>query len=144
MRPYSVDLRERIVAAVEQGLNQSEAARRFSVSSSTVSRYLAHQQERKTLAPRVAPGAKRKIPEAVLRLLEERIATKPDTTIAEHQTWLRESHQIMVSFATVHRVLGELGFTFKKSASSLPNATTTNAKSGGKPSHVWQSKASSS
>lgn len=39
MRPYSEDLRTRIVAAVEDGMTKSEAARLFGVSLSSVKRY---------------------------------------------------------------------------------------------------------
>src|SRR5215213_9504952 len=40
MKPYSEDLRRRIVAAVEGGMSKSEAARVFDVSLSSVKRYL--------------------------------------------------------------------------------------------------------
>ncbi len=39
MKPYSEDLRTRIVAALEGGMSKSEAARLFDVSLSSVKRY---------------------------------------------------------------------------------------------------------
>src|SRR4051794_41890205 len=44
MRAYSMDLRQRIVAAVDAGLTQSQAAERFGVSLRTVERYLARRR----------------------------------------------------------------------------------------------------
>lgn len=130
MNPYSLDLRERIVAAVKQGQNQSQAARRFAVSPSTVSRYMAHSERRKTLAPEPPPGARRKIPEAVAAALSERLGRRPDAAAAEHQAWLAEAHGVVVSPATVYRALRRSGFTFKKSRRSPPSATTGNAEPG--------------
>src|SRR5215218_4008952 len=43
VRAYSMDLRERIVAAVDAGMTQSQAAARFGVSLRTVERYLARR-----------------------------------------------------------------------------------------------------
>lgn len=52
MKPYSEDLRRRIVAAVEGGMPKSEAARLFDVSLSSVKRYcrLVAQRELSLLA----------------------------------------------------------------------------------------------
>src|SRR3954454_21179279 len=44
MRAYSMDLRERVVAAVHAGLPQPQAATRFGVSLRTVERYLARRR----------------------------------------------------------------------------------------------------
>ena len=41
MRAYSMDLRERVVAAVDRGMTQDQAAAIFGVSVNTVGRYLA-------------------------------------------------------------------------------------------------------
>jgi transposase len=38
MNPYSEDLREKIVQALERGMGKSEAARTFSVSLSSIKR----------------------------------------------------------------------------------------------------------
>src|SRR4051795_4732014 len=50
MRAYSMDLRERIVAAVDAGASQSQAAGRFGVSLRTVERYLARRRVTGSLA----------------------------------------------------------------------------------------------
>ena len=42
---YSLDLRERIVATVKEGVNQPEVAERFRVSLSSVERYLRRERQ---------------------------------------------------------------------------------------------------
>jgi len=54
MRAYSMDLRQRIVAAVDAGLPQSLAAERFGVSLRTVERYLARRRATGGLADTIA------------------------------------------------------------------------------------------
>src|SRR4051812_50003345 len=50
VRAYSMDLRERVVAAVDAGMTQAQAAARFGVSLRTVERYLARRRATGSLA----------------------------------------------------------------------------------------------
>ncbi len=51
-RPYSVDLRERVVGAVERGgLSRRQAAARFGVGISTVIAWVRHCRETGSVAP---------------------------------------------------------------------------------------------
>jgi transposase len=56
MRPYSLDLRGKIVESVKKGVPKAETARRFGVDRATVKRYCNQLDERGTLEPRKAPG----------------------------------------------------------------------------------------
>ena len=58
-RPYSVDLRERVVRAVEAGLSRRAAARRFEVSVSFVVKLMQRWRRRGTVAPERYGGWKR-------------------------------------------------------------------------------------
>jgi Homeodomain-like domain len=60
-RPYSVDLRERVVRAVEAGLSRRAAARRFEVSVSFVIKLLQRWQRQGTVQPERYGGWKRAI-----------------------------------------------------------------------------------
>ena len=53
MRAYSMDLRERVVAAVDRGMTQEQAAVTFGVSVNTVGRYLTRRRDTGSLAPSV-------------------------------------------------------------------------------------------
>ena len=57
MKPYSIDLRKKVVESVRRGVSKCETARRFGVNRSTVKRYLKQLDEEGALAPRKAPGS---------------------------------------------------------------------------------------
>ena len=106
MRAYSVDLRERIVAAVQSGLSQKAAADRFAVSTAAVSRYLRqHRDKDGDLSPQPVRGRARGIPLAALLALEEHFKEHPDLTLEQARLWLQKQHQVEVSRASVHRAL---------------------------------------
>ena len=83
MNPYSEDLREKIVQALERGMGKSQAARTFSVSLSSVKRYAELAQEGRSLAPKKRPGSKPKIDERASKLLEEDIKERPFLTLQQ-------------------------------------------------------------
>jgi transposase len=114
MRPYSVDLRERIVQAVVEGASVRSVAQRFAVSAPTVSRYVAKQKREATLQPKTPPGAKKRLSPDQLTALENALQDQPDATLVERCLWLEKEHGVSISVATVHRVLVDLGYTYKK------------------------------
>ena len=83
MRAYSMDLRERIVAAVDAGMTQPAAAARFAVALTTVERYLARRRATGSVAPieqrhRPAPEKKQRLHAWLPARLDA------DATLAEH------------------------------------------------------------
>jgi transposase len=85
VQAYSMDLRERIVAAVDAGLTQGQAAERFGVSLRTVERYLARRRATGSLAA----TEQRHGPEPTVRQqlqvwLPARLDAAADATLAEH------------------------------------------------------------
>ncbi|HLM77228.1 MAG TPA: helix-turn-helix domain-containing protein [Rubrobacteraceae bacterium] len=60
MKAYSEDLRRKVVEALNRGLNNSEAARLFGVSLSSVKRYVRLAREGCPLKPGKAPGKRPK------------------------------------------------------------------------------------
>src|SRR3954470_9155390 len=85
MRAYSMDLRERIVAAVDAGLNQAQAAERFEVSLRSVERYLSRRRRSGSLAAteqRRGPGPK--VPRQLQAWLPARLDAAADAPLAEH------------------------------------------------------------
>jgi transposase len=106
MRAYSVDLRERIVAAIQSGLSQRTAAQRFAVSTGAVSRYVhQHRDKAGNLSPKPIPGRARRIPMVVLTRLEDYLREHSGLPLEQAQVWLKEQHQIVASRASVHRSL---------------------------------------
>jgi transposase len=133
MRAYSLDLRERVVAAYEKGEQTiAEIADGFSVGQTFLKKML--RQKRETGSVERLParsGAKKALSDAHRRFLAKQIKEQPDATLAELQERLRQKKQIRVSAATVSRELTELGLPRKKNRSSQRSATIENAPGSG-------------
>jgi transposase len=56
MKPYSKDLRLRVLAAVDAGTPREEVAKTFSVSMPTIKRWLKRRRETAEVQPRAIPG----------------------------------------------------------------------------------------
>ena len=94
-KPYSQDLRERVIAAVDTGTGAYVAALLFQVSVSYI--YKALIRRRKTgevTARRSGCGPKPKLAPHD-DALRARVAAEPDITLAELQAWLSPSARSM-------------------------------------------------
>lgn len=90
MSAYGVDLRERVVRAVEQGISKAEAARRYEVGLSTVKRSV-RLGAGGSLVAKTSPGRPRLLDSAAAAALRAQVAAHPDATLAEHRAiWARE------------------------------------------------------
>ena len=84
-RPYSLDLRVRVVAAVDGGLKPAEVAEQFRIAERTIWSWLALRNETGELKPRegdVGPACK--LDEHRERILKS-VAEEPDLTLPERQ-----------------------------------------------------------
>lgn len=120
MKAYSMDLRERIVAACARGESQVQVAQRFGVCSQTVSAYVG-RAARGQLAPRPLPGrAPRLRPEqeeAFVAMLEETSGWTVEQLSLE---WERRSG-VLLPRSTLHDHLRRLGGRYKKRAALRPS-----------------------
>jgi len=116
MRAYSLDLRERVVAAYEKGEKTiAEIATQFSVGQTFLKKMLRQKRETGTLE-RLPPraGAKKVLSEKHSRWLAKQINEQPDATLAELQEGLQLRRKVSVSAATISRQLQELRLPRKK------------------------------
>jgi transposase len=115
MKPYSEDLRQKVVEAVEQrGTSKSEAARLFSISLSSVKRYTRLASRGEPLTPRKGGGRPPKADELTRKLLEEDIRTRPAATVEERRRFLKSFAGKNLSEPTLRRLLKRMGFSRKK------------------------------
>jgi transposase len=113
-KPYSEDLRERVVAAVEGGLSRRQAAEMFDVGVSSVVRWVQRFRMTGSVAARPMGGDHRSLLTGVRRSwILERIAAEPDLTIEELRDELRE-RGVVVGYGTVWRFFAREDLTFKK------------------------------
>jgi transposase len=112
MRPYSNDLRERIVAAVDRGEHSlRQLAGLFAVSLSCIVRLLQRRRASGSVAPKPhGGGTPPKIDAPALERLRELLRDQPDATLAE----LRDRLGIPCSIMAIDRALRRAGITRKK------------------------------
>ena len=121
MKAYSMDLRERVVAAVDRKEGTWDAiAARFRVSRAWVGNLLSQRRRTGPIAPRPRHAGR---PPAVdakgLDRLRAAIDADPDGTPEE----LRRAARVTCSPSTVRRALGRMGYARKKSRSARPSRT---------------------
>ncbi len=109
VRAYSMDLRERVVAAVDAGLPQSQAAARFGVSLRTVERYLARRRATGSLAAtEQRHGREPKVRLQLQAWLPARLDAAADATLAEHVAAFVAAGGQPVSLASMSRAIAGL------------------------------------
>jgi transposase len=132
MSGYSVDLRSRIVSAVEEeGMSKAQAARTFSVSLSSVKRYAKKAERGESLAPKKRPGSPPKLDAKAMKLLGKDLKERPFATLEERRDYLEAVSGISVSRSTVCRAIARLGPTRKKGGERPPSATSSQGPPGG-------------
>lgn len=111
MRPYTNDLRQRIIAAVQRGDHSlRQIAALFAVSLSCVVRLLQRFRQTGSVQPRPHPGRAPRLDAAAQERLLRLVHDQPDATLAE----LRDRLGIPCCLMTIARVLQRLGITRKK------------------------------
>ena len=131
-KPYSQDLRQRVLAAYDRGMKTSRIAELFQVSRSWARRVNQRRREHGETGPRRTGGVTiRKIDPDQVRMLVEQ---QPDATLHE----LRQRLDADCAASTVGAALQRLGLTFKKSRNTPRSRTgrtsRRSAPTGSKPS----------
>lgn len=121
MKPYSKDLRIRVLAAVDAGTPREEAARTFSVSVPSIKRWLKRRRETGDVDPKPIPGRTPRKASALKEWLPDHLKTNPDLTLQEHREAFEEGNTMRVCAATVSRAIAALpsgGWPLKKVSNS--------------------------
>jgi len=118
MRAYSLDLRQKVVAAVERGDSTiEEVASAFGVGLTFVKKMLRQHREIGDLSPRPHGGGQTlRLAGRHLKLLRQEVTRSPDKTIPALRDHLAERAGVSVSTPTVSRALSRLGLSRKKNA----------------------------
>lgn len=125
--PYSADLRERVIRAVDQStLTIEEIAEQFQVSERTIYKWLALRKQTGTLAPKPHAGGRAlSVDEEGGKLLGRLVEEKNDRTLAEYAQAYEQACGVRLSRAALHRALVRLNLPRKKKRSALRNRTAT-------------------
>ncbi len=116
MKPYSMDLRKRVVLACDARDGSREAiAQRFGVSTAWIRRLLQRRRETGSIAPLPQrAGRKRGLDDGQMKKLKAWVRKHPDATLAE----IKAGMALSLSIAAIDRALKTLGLTLKKSRSA--------------------------
>lgn len=113
VRPYDMDLRERVVAAVEAGESRRSAARRFGVSESVAVKWLQRVEKTGSVRPAQMGGYRRPALEGERDWLLARIGQEADLTLRGLSAELAE-RGVKASHYAVWTFCKREGLTFKK------------------------------
>ncbi len=120
MKPYSKDLRLRVLAAVDAGKpREEEVAKTFSVSMPSIKRWLKRRRrETGDVEPKPIPGRPSRKGAMLQRWLPKQLEANHDLTLEEHREAFEEELGEAVSTSTVGRAIARLpaggGWPLKK------------------------------
>lgn len=116
MRTYSLDLRERIVAARGRGQGAAELARLFGVSKRSVERYWRQWRQTGAVTPKRRGGYRRSRLAGHDGRLRAWLAAEPGLTLGELQGRVRRRLRLRLGTSALWHRLERLGLTYKKNA----------------------------
>jgi transposase len=111
---YGIDLRERVVAAIEAGLTHRQAGARFCVAVSTAGNWHRLSRKNGSVAPaKQGQPSRSKLDQheiTILGMIEDR----KDIALHEIAEQLAKNHGVKAATSTVFQFLAKRGVTFKK------------------------------
>jgi len=129
-RPYSLDLRERVVARVEAGDSCRAVAALFGVSVASVVKWSQRKRQTGSAAARPMGGKRRYAVAGERDWLLARVAETPDVTLRALVVELA-ARGVTVSYFAVWHFFENEGITFKKKVCAPVNRTVRTSRGGG-------------
>jgi transposase len=112
-------------------MSKSQAARTFSVSLSSVKRYVNKARRGESLAPKKSPGSAPKLGEKARKLLEDDLQERPFASLRDRCEYIEVMTGLSVSRSTMCRAIARIGSTSKKGGESPPSVTSSRGQPGG-------------
>lgn len=114
-KPYSLDLRERVIEAIDGGHTQSEVAQMLKIGLRTVNDYVKRWRATGSVEPMKFGGYKtHKLAEHADKV-RALVKDEPDATVPELKALL-EQKKVVVSISAIQRFLRAEKITYKKNA----------------------------
>ena len=111
-------------------MSKAQAARTFSVSLSSVKRYVNKANRGESLAPKKSPGSTPKLDEKARRLLGADLEEHPYLTLQERCDYIEAITGLYVSRSTMCRAIARIGSTRKKGGELPPSAMSSTERPG--------------
>lgn len=113
-KPYSMDLRERVIAAIEGGMSTRQAAARFSIGIATAGAWARLKRRKGAVTPARQGKPKGSVLDAHADLICGLIEATPDITLEEIAERLAEEREVKVVSTAVWKFLDRRSMTHKK------------------------------
>lgn len=141
-KALSLDLRRRVIAAINGGMSCRSAAARFGIAASAAVKWRRLWLETGGVAPRAQGGDTRSgRVESVGPAILAMVAETPDITLVEIAERLAREHGERFAPSTVHRFFRRHGWSFKKSpvtpASRTARTSPRRARRGSRRNRIW-------
>ena len=119
MKPYSMDLRQRVLADCDAGMKGQDVAKKYSVSQSWVRRLMQRRRQTGETGPR--QQRRGPVPLSVTHgePIRQAVRDQPDATLAE----LRARLGLAVALSTLWAAVAALGLRLKKKSPGRPSRT---------------------
>ena len=122
MKPYSQDLSERAIAALEAGKSQAEVAAQFQIHKSTLEKWWYRWRDTGSCAALPPASGPKRTLQAAEKLIREEVKKQPDLTLEELCERVQEAKGLVASPSMMCRELKILKLPRKKSRSMTANA----------------------
>jgi transposase len=114
MKAYSIDLREKVLRAVDQGYAREEIIKLLGVSRATIKRYLKQRRDTGTIAPKAIPGRTPKKLGLLQADLAAQLQAHDDLRVEDQCRLWEQAHGVHVSTSTMSEAIKRIGWTRKK------------------------------
>ena len=114
MKPYSKDLRIKVLEAVDRGMPREEVAEVFGVSVPSIKRWIKRRRETGDVEPKKIPGPPAHKRAALEVALPDQVKLNSDLTLDEHCELFEELYGVKISNATMSRAFKRLKLPLKK------------------------------
>ena len=122
-RAYGLDLRKRVIEAIEGGLSSRAAARRFAIGISTAGSWHRAWRATGSLEPGRQGAPKGSKLDAHEAFIFELMESERDITLAEIAEHLEVERGVRSCVGTVHAFFKRRGITFKKRRRTRPSSS---------------------
>jgi transposase len=129
MKAYSIDLREKVLRAVNQGYPRTEIVKLLGVSRATIKRYVKQRRETGSVAPKDIPGRTPKKLGLLQADLVAQLQAHDDLRLEDQCRLWEQTHGVHVSTSTMSEAIKRLGWTRKKSRWVPLNAVSKSERS---------------
>ena len=131
MRAYSLDLRERIATALQEGGKEKDIAARFDVSVSTVQRLDRRLRRQETIAPKPPLGRRPQMNGEDQAAFAAMLTERTDWTMQSMAAAWQERTGLLLPKSTLHDLLQRIGRRFKKRVGRPPKETRSSEQTSG-------------